>query len=327
MTILFADDFRGYSDASELPYGYGAHVSAAAATLVPSSGRTVLNLLGGTIVKGVSPSVSDLSVYMIADMSAEAGSSTNANLLRLGINPPGIEAAGITDVTTGYLYVSISETAATVSRRAYTAAGALSGARSTIATGTPPAIAAGGVWRIEIRVNETAATCRVTIVINGVVVVDQDYARAMGGNLCAAGLGYAGILCNNRGASYFKARVGDLALYNHDAATPFPLGQLVFDGLDTGVSDLTVTGSQTFPLTDLSALSGPVLATMGVARMEAVGITSQTVKLSLVDGADAEIAANSKLVVSGVTNTDLRADAGPRTLAQINAMKLKIEVL
>ena len=326
MAILFADDFRGYSDASELPYGYGAHVSAAAATLVASSGRTVLNLLGGTIVKAVSPSVSDLSVYMIADMSAETGSAST-HLLRLGINPPGIEAAGITDVTTGYLYVSISETAATVSRRAYTAAGALSGARSTIATGTPPAIAAGGVWRIEIRVNETAATCRVTIVINGVVVVDQEYARAMGAYPCAAGLGYAGILCNNRGASYFNARVGDLALYNHDAATPFPLGQLVFDGLDTGVSDLTVTGSQTFPLTDLSALSGPVLATMGVARMEAVGITSQTVKLSLLDGADAEIAANSKLIVSGVTNTDLRADAGHRTLAQINTMKLKIEVL
>lgn len=326
MAILFADDFRGYSDASELPYGYGAHVSAAAATLVASSGRTVLNLLGGTIVKAVSPSVSDLSVYMIADMSAETGSAST-HLLRLGINPPGIEAAGITDVTTGYLYVSISETAVNVSRRAYTAAGALSGTRSTIATGTPPAIAAGGVWRIEIRVNETAATCRVTIVMNGVAVVDQEYARAMGANPCASGLGYAGILCNNRGASYFKARVGDLALYNHDAATPFPLGQLVFDGLDTGVSDLTVTGSQTFPLTDLSALSGPVLATMGVARMEAVGITSQTVKLSLLDGADAEIAANSKLIVSGVTNTDLRADAGPRTLAQINAMKLKIEVL
>ena len=323
MSVLFADDFRSYATAADLPYGYGTYVSAPSAVLAASGGRTVLNLLGGTVVKSIPAGTKDVSVYMIADMSSETGSSTT-HLLRLGINPPGV--SDYTDVTNGYLYLILSETSVSVSRRAYTAAGVLTGSRTTIATGTPPAIASGGIWRIEVRVNETSETCRVTILINGAAVIDQEYTRTIGANACALGLGYFGVTSLNRGVSNFKARIGDLLLSNHDAATPFPLGQLNFDGLDTGVVDQTVSGSQTYDLTNLTALAGAVIATVAVARLESSGVTSRTAKVSLIDVSDVEVASSTTLIVSGVTNTDIRPDGGVMTLAQINALRMKVEI-
>lgn len=323
MAVIFADDFRSYPDgAADLPFGYDANVSAASAVLVASGGRTVIDLLGGTIARSISPSRNDVSLYLIADMSS--GSTSSTNLVRLGINPPVV--SGATSVNGGYLYLVFNEASVTVFRRAYTAVGAFTGSHTSIAAGTPPAIASGGFWRIEVRVNESSETCRIWVLINGVTVIDQEYARAMGANPCASGIGHIGISALNRSSS-FSARLGDVLIYSHDAATPFPLGQLSLDGLETAVVDEVVTGTQIFALGDLASLPGEVIATSAVVRLESSGVTSRNVKASLIDASDAEIASKTRLIVSGLTNPDMRPDGGVLTLSQINAMKLKIEVL
>lgn len=327
MAAIFEDDFRSYASRDDLPWQYDIAAPTSGALIETNGTRKMVRLLGTYIARSIAPMMRDVSIHALIMMTAET-SNTTTQLFRIGVNPPGAPlAAQVSGAVSGYLFVDFTRTLMRVQRVAYLPDGTMTGSRQTMASVTlPTTINPGAACRVEIRVNETNATCHMTVILNGVVLADFDYAREMNGQACNLGIGSFTIFAASTGSSSPKALVGDIVIYKSDTDTPFPLGNIQLIGLDAGVTGEVITDNKEFDLPDIASISGTIAGVSLYGRMESVGITSRTGRVSaIVDGG--EVAAGGRQIVSGILTPDVRVNAGKLTLAQINAMKIGIGVL
>lgn len=325
MAVIFEDDFRSYASKDDLPRQYDVYSPTSSAVVLEANGsRQVLRLVGNHVAKSISPEARDLSFHAIFAMTTET-TNTTTQLFRIGINPPGAPAAAqVNGGSSGYMYVDFSKTLCRVIRGAYLPDGTMTGSRTTMTSVTlPTTIMPGNICRVEIRVQETSETCHITVLLNGVVLIDTDYTRTIGANPCNLGIGSFTIFAANTSSS-LKALLGDLVVYRADADVPFPLGNITMVSLDSGVTSEIITDTADYDLPD-ATISGTIASVALYGRMDSVGITSRNGSVAaVVDGAVA--GSSGRQVVSGMLTPDIRHGVGKLTNAQINGMKIRIGV-
>ena len=326
MAVIFEDDFRSYASKDDLPRQYDVYSPTASAVVLEANGsRQVLRLVGNHLAKSISPEMRDVSFHAIFAMTTET-TNTTTHLFRIGINPPGAPAAAqAVGGSSGYMFVDFSKTLCRVGRGAYLPDGTMTGNRTTMTSATlPTTIMPGNICRVEIRVQETSETCHITVLLNGVVLIDTDYTRTISGNPCNLGIGSFTVFASNPGTSSLKALLGDLIVYKADTDVPFPLGNITMVSLDSGVTSEIITDTADYDLPD-ATISGTIASVAIYGRMDSVGITSRNGSVAaVVNGAVA--GSSGRQVVSGMLTPDIRHGVGKLTNAQINGMKIRIGV-
>ena len=181
MSVIIAEGWKTYADRTEIPFGYPLWSSITSnAAFAEISGRRTADLYGSKVARAFTPA-RRVCGHLIVDLTA--GSIGNTTLFMVGLNPANVAAAGYTDVLGDRFRLEAYGPNLRVIRQPFGADGSVITGSQTVAS-VAHGWTASTSYRVEFVVDVSGETGSVEVMVNGMVVISTNFARAISGTAC-----------------------------------------------------------------------------------------------------------------------------------------------
>lgn len=337
MSLITSEGFMTCADRTDLTAAFPLHATTNTnTTFTTISGRRVCDLYGANLARRFTPRRRVCANFIVDLTSGVIGGSTT--LFAFGLNPANVAAAAYASTNNDRFLVRAVGSQILVTRQAFDTDGALVSGSQTIATATSP-MTAGNSYRVEIMVDVSSATGVVQVLVNGIMIVNAEFSRAIGTHACNADYGILSLYCQS--TSGCRGRFSNVVLYADEGKTRWPKGQMVFSyGYATANAGETIsvpplatdpdiiidsTTGKTWSLSDISGVTAAqILGVVGSVRLGAPNALSKAdADITFKDGATV-LASASYVIQPGMPAEDKQIIIPTDDPAVLNAMVLNV---